>query len=305
MTRQRRFAQRWTDFWFGKQPTLVLAIVRIATGCALLLTRSRVYGILSRGADPARLPIDQFHLAASYHIDPQLYVLPYVSWLVVPSYTIHAALETALFVCVFASTIGLLTRLTTASACLIIASLFFSSQLYYHHHLYLYLLCFGLLAISPCGEQLSVDRWRKGAGATPVTMTRHPAVRLFQVLVSCIYLFNAISKTTPEWFSGRVIEHLLALQTIQGHLMEGAVGALPSWLLGSGVVATEYFLAVGFWWPRTRLLAVALGVALHLGIMSAMYVSSFSVQMLSLYVFFFFRPGMPTRAASPRLSRRA
>jgi hypothetical protein len=39
--------------------------------------------------------------------------------------------------------------------------------------------------------------------------------------------------------------------------------AVPLWLAATGVVMTEYALAVGFWFRRTRWATAALGVAFH------------------------------------------
>lgn len=53
------------------------------------------------------------------------------------------------------------------------------------------------------------------------------------------------------------------------------------------VIATELFIAIGIWFPRTRMLALVTGVGLHVSIVALMHerlpLITFAVVCLSLY----------------------
>lgn len=83
--------------------------------------------------------------------------------------------------------------------------------------------------------------------------------------LSIVYLFTAVSKVTPWYLRGDRMPIVL-----QAALPDPAVAAIATLS-----VITELFLAVGLWFPRTRLFAILLGVALHGAIMATMVRTSF------------------------------
>ncbi len=281
-----RFRKAWIRFWFAEQSTLVLALIRVGTGAVLLLTKLNLFGLVSQGGIHPIVPATQFHLSSAYAIPSGYFSLPYLSWLSGPSLEVYSALETVLWICVIACTLGFLTAVTTKIVFVVFAYLFFSSQFYYYHHLYVYLLTFGVLAFSPCGEYFALDRW-VFRNRTRMDITRNPSIPILQVLIPLVYLFNALSKSVPEWFSGEVIAGLFASGGARGWLVDLVYSRIPPWIAGTAVVLCQYFLGVGFWMRRTRVACVIVGAPLHFVFMSAMYVSSISVQMWVLYLCFF------------------
>jgi hypothetical protein len=163
----------------------------------------------------------------------------------------------------------------------------------YSNHLYLMTLLTLILAFGHSGAAMSLDSRRKGASPTipawPVALTR--------VLVSIVYGFAAASKLNLIFMSGLVLRLYMKLPGIE---------SIPSWvfsLFALGAVGTEVFLAVAFWKPRLRRLAVVVGIAFHLTILATMQLVpdliTFGLLMGCAYLAFFNQitpAGEPVRA---------
>ena len=99
--------------------------------------------------------------------------------------------------------------------------------------------------------------------------------------LSVCYFFAALVKLNPGFLSGDLLSEFVSLD-------------LPSWLWSAaalGAVVTEMGLVVGLWFRRTRWLAAAAGLGLHLSIPLAMpgnawSLLAFSLQCLALYPLF-------------------
>lgn len=130
----------------------------------------------------------------------------------------------------------------------------------------------GLLVVVLCGltylfgglahyEGLHLMTWM--AAAITITADRPTdRDRLTRWLATSVYAFAALSKLNPTWLEGEDLTLLLATRP---HLATSAP-LIPSEVLGIlpvVVIAVEAFLAIGLWFPRTRTLAVVLGVAMH------------------------------------------
>ena len=118
---------------------------------------------------------------------------------------------------------------------------------------------------------------------------------LMMAQLSVCYWFAAISKVNPFFLSG------------QG-LRDWVWWPLPDWsfaLIAVATVLTEIFLAIGLWLRRTRWLAAAVGLCLHVSIVlmleSPVPLVAFSLECVPLYALFLRRPlSFPGRATPLR-----
>lgn len=128
--------------------------------------------------------------------------------------------------------------------------------------------------------------WSRGA-------TTYPGwpLRLVQLQLAVMYLATAIWKTQgADWHHGTALYWALSDPRWQRFPTEWLVGTgtgqaalqLATW----GTLGLEYALPVLLFWPRTRRLALALGVALHLGIQALMVVGLFTPAVLVGYLAF-------------------
>ncbi len=138
----------------------------------------------------------------------------------------------------------------------------------------------------PSGAALSVDAWR-GRGARTVPVIAH---RLVQLQLCIIYLFTGIAKLHGgTWIRGEALYYALSSRTFQR--FPGLLEPVLASAAGQGVLKGLTWLTLGWelaflpmvLWPRTRTLALLIGVAVHLGIAATMMVGSFSFAMLWAY----------------------
>jgi hypothetical protein len=159
-----------------------------------------------------------------------------------------------------------------------------------HHHVYLLLAATTLIAFAPCGRSYSLDRWRAvqdaAARGAPPPAERGPtwAVTLIAVQVTAVYLWGAFDKTTVSWLSGDKIESQLLFYTFDSDPPD-----LPGWrllvlALAIGTVVTEYALAIGLWFARTRRVLVPIGIGFHVFVYMSVPVSVFSALTTALYL---------------------
>lgn len=203
--------------------------------------------------------------------------------------------------CIFASTIllfiGFWSRVSALLAGASVTSAIYflghgAGRDFVHHHTHMMMLATWLLAVTPCGGSYSLDRYLAVGSARrvlrPLPVERGPlwGQRLLGVLVSSVYLWSVYSKLTPAFMSGARMEQIF--MTFYGS------SAYPEWAgFHSAMLAlawitllTEVFLAVGLWVPRTRRLAIAVGIVFHAALYYTLPVSTFSALMLLLYLTF-------------------
>lgn len=178
-----------------------------------------------------------------------------------------------------------------------------------HHHIWALFSNVCLLALTPCGESFSVDRWRANRAAFAANRAPTPevgdlwATRLIALQVTAIYAYAVVDKLSPAFLSGE------RLQMIGLYFYGGSVApSWPLWPLGTqaaawAVVVVEAILAVGLWVPRLRAPTIALGLALHAVIYTTLPVATFTVTMWALYLAFL-DPGAVHRATDTLLGHR-
>ncbi|MEZ0217860.1 MAG: hypothetical protein ACAH89_12050 [Rariglobus sp.] len=112
-------------------------------------------------------------------------------------------------------------------------------------------------------------------------------LRLLQAQLTVIYAVNALYKTTPQFLSGRVLAELSRLPNFLVDLTSGfwRLGAwsVPVAWLAMATVVMEYALAVGFWWRRTLVFSVVLGVVFHLALKFVMRIHMLDLVTMFLY----------------------
>ncbi|MCA9546770.1 MAG: HTTM domain-containing protein [Myxococcales bacterium] len=173
---------------------------------------------------------------------------------------------------------------------------------YVHHHITLLLIVTVLLALTPCGHSLSVDRWRAlKRGDAPPEVGPLWGVRLMALQASAVWFWGATNKLHAGWFSGD------RLQAIWMHFYFGSdmpEGPAFVWLSQAGAVLTvalEYILAVGLWFPRTHRVLIPAALLFHGAAYFTLPVSTFTATMYLLLLAFI--PAQRLHAGLDRLLR--
>lgn len=162
-----------------------------------------------------------------------------------------------------------------------------------------------LLALTPSGAALSVDRLRRhGRAALRTAPSIAPwGLRLVQLQVVVVYFVAFWSKSGTTWHDGTAVSTALRLDDLQrlpapSLLIEQplAVAAL-TW----GTLAVELALATLLWFRPARPILVAIGVAFHLLIDTFLLVGFFGVAMIAGLATFLDGDAIERRLGRPRL----
>jgi hypothetical protein len=165
-------------------------------------------------------------------------------------------------------------------------------ELFVHHNGYLLVVVAALLALSPCGRSLSLDRLldvrRARRRGVPAPAERGPLWTqvLIAFQVSQVYFWGAFDKTTPHFLSGAALSGVFEQMHPTSTLPLADAYPLGMAVSSVAAVALEYALAAGLWIPRLRVGLICLGVAFHAALYYSFYVGIFSVEMMLLYVAF-------------------
>jgi hypothetical protein len=272
----------WNRFWFTPQDAATLGLIRILAGAMLFYTHLVWAKDFSAffGPNPwveldtlARLQADGYAWSHFWLIRS-----PGVLWI------LHL-----LALGVFALlTVGLYSRPMAVLSLLITLSYIhrLSGSLYGLDQCNAMLAMY--LAVGPCGEAYSLDRWlaarREGLRlpAAPPRINTNVAVRLLQLHMCIIYLFAGMSKLQgPAWWDGTAMWGAVAIQEYQSIDM--------TWLARHPVLVAIATHTVLFWelfyaaliWPRfTRPVMLLLAIPLHLGIALFLGMPTFGLAML-------------------------
>jgi vitamin K-dependent gamma-carboxylase len=219
---------------------------------------------------------------------------PYVAWYPELPDAVYVGLLWLAVVAAVAMSLGLLTRLATATTFLIVTYNLFLSTTHFHNNRAYLVIVLGVLAVAPCGRELSLDAWiRRRRGRPPLALSA-PAWPLWLLRFECAVIYGAsgLSKLLdPDWFGGtvpwqRVVEDRDQLEAWP--LPDWAVSVLTDRDFYTGaaklIVLTELFIAVGLWWRGTRYAAVWVAVAFHVGIQGSASVQVFSFLAIAVLV---------------------
>jgi len=219
---------------------------------------------------------------------------PYVAWYPELPDAVYVALLGLAALAVVAMSLGLFTRLATATTFTIVAYNLFLSTTHFHNNRAYLLIVLGVLAVAPCGRELSLDAWiRRRRGRPPLDRSA-PAWPLWLLRFECAAIYGAsgLSKLVdPDWFGGTV-----TWQRVVRARDDLEAWPLPDWALslltdrsfhtGAAklIVLTELSIALGLWWRRTRYAAVWVAVAFHVAIELSASVQVFSFLAIAVLV---------------------
>jgi hypothetical protein len=216
--------------------------------------------------------------------------LPFLPERFVASATVVAALLGARFLAAILVITGHLARPALAGSALALTYALLCDRLRFHHHEWA-LACLGfLVALSPCDEAVSLVADKSDRPA------RGPlwAARLAQAQLALIYLASGGSKLLDEdWRNGLVLLDRMVRyggMAVERGVPEGIVRFFQEPAVAAALarttIATELFLVVGLFLPRTRPVALWLGVMFHLMIEVTSKVDYFSWLMILAYALF-------------------
>jgi vitamin K-dependent gamma-carboxylase len=252
-----------------------LALLRVVVGPIVLL---HLQPFLSDSLD-GRIYSDAFYE-------------PYAAWYPEPPRGAYIALLWFAAVAAIFMSLGLLTRLATATTFAIVAYNLFLSTTHFHNNRAYLVIVLGVLAVAPCGRELSLDALIRRRRGPPAHDPPAPAWPLWLLRFECSIVYGAsgMSKLLdPDWFGGTV-PWMRAVQS------RDDLGALPGWLVsvltsrdfytGAAklVVLTELFIACALWWQKTRYAAVWVAVIFHVSIQASALVQVFSALGIAVLV---------------------
>jgi uncharacterized membrane protein YphA (DoxX/SURF4 family) len=219
---------------------------------------------------------------------------PYAAWYPDLPRGVYVALLWLAAVAAVTMALGLLTRLATAATFAIVAYNLFLSTTHFHNNRAYLVIVLGLLAVAPCGRELSLDAWIRRRRGLPALDPRAPAWPLWLLRFECAAVYGAsgMSKLLdPDWFGGTV-----PWQRVVQARAELDAGPLPGWALsilynrdfytGAAklIVLTELFIAIGLWWRGSRYTAVWVAVIFHATIQVSAAIEVFSVLGIAVLV---------------------
>jgi len=147
-----------------------------------------------------------------------------------------------------------------------------------------------LCVLAPCGESLSVDRWRRDREHFWDFPERAPwALRLIQIQLSVGYLSAFWAKAgNPLWREGTAVSYAMRIQDIHRLPTPDALlhSVLAVNLLTYGTLAVELSLALFVWNRTLRPWVLLAGIGLHLSIDASLMIGFFSLAMLTTYLSF-------------------
>ena len=187
---------------------------------------------------------------------------PYASWYPEFPEAVYVGLLCVGAVAAIAMSLGLLTRVATATTFAVVAYNLFLSTTHFHNNRAYLVIVLGLLAVAPCGRELSMDALLRRRRELPALDPAAPAWPLWLLRFECsaIYGASGLSKLLdPDWFGGTVTWQRVsrARGDLQAwHVPDWAISALTDRGFHTGaakfVVLTELFIAVGLWSRSTR-----------------------------------------------------
>jgi uncharacterized membrane protein YphA (DoxX/SURF4 family) len=246
-----------------------LGLLRVLAGPAVLL---HLQPFLSDALD-GRTYRDAFHE-------------PYFAWYPEVPDGVYVGLLWVAVVAAVAMSLGLLTRLAATTTFGIVAYNLFLSTTHFHNNRAYLLIVLGVLAVAPCGRELSLDAWVRRRRGLPALDTSAPGWPLWLLRFECAAVYGAsgLSKLLdPDWFGGTVTWQRVvqARDQLDGwHLPDWAVSLLTDRGFHTGaaklIVLTELFIAIGLWSRRTRYAAVWVAVVFHIAIDTSAAVQVFS-----------------------------
>jgi Vitamin K-dependent gamma-carboxylase len=212
---------------------------------------------------------------------------PYAAWYPELPEPIYAGVLCLGAAAAVAMSLGFLTRVATATTLAVVTYNVFLSTTHFHNNRAYLIIVLGLLAVAPCGRELSVDAWLRRRRGRPALPRSAPGWPLWLLRFECAAVYGAsgVSKLLdPDWFGGTV-----TWQRVVRARDDLEAWPLPDWAISlltdadfhafaaKLVVLTELFIAAGLWWRGTRYAAIWVAVIFHLTIEASAAVQVFSL----------------------------
>ena len=237
-------------------------------------------------------PIVLLHLwpfLSSDHIYRDAFYEPYAGWYPEFPRAVYIALLWMGAVAAVVMALGWFTRVATATTFAIVAYNLFLSTTHFHNNRAYLVIVLAVLAVAPCGRELSVDAWLRRRRGLPALSLTSPGWPLWLLRFECAAVYGAsgMSKLLdPDWFGGTVPW----MRVVQAR--DELPGWAPSLLTNRDfytgaakfIVLTELFIAVGLWSRRTRYAAIWVAVIFHVSIQLSANVQIFSVLGIAVLV---------------------
>ncbi len=217
---------------------------------------------------------------------------PYAAWYPELPGALYVGLLWLAALAAVAMSLGLLTRMVTSITFAIVAYNLFLSTTHFHNNRAYLLIVLGVLAVAPCGRELSIDAWLRRRRGRPFQDLSAPGWPLWLLRFECaaVYAASGFSKLVdPDWFGGTVTwQRVTRARDELGALPDWAVSLLTDRSFHTGaakfIVLTELFIAAGLWWRGSRYAAVWVAVAFHIGIQGSASVQVFSFLAIAVLV---------------------
>ena len=211
---------------------------------------------------------------------------PYVGTLADIPVGVYTALLVAGVVAAALMCAGLLSRFSTAVAVAVVAIHLLISTTHVHNNRAYLVVVLAVLSMAPSGNAYSVDSWwrrRRGLDPAPTVVPGWP-LWLLRFECATVYGASGLSKLLdPDWFGGTVTwgrvvtqEAMVRASVLPDIVADVLLDRSFHSVAAKLIVATELFIAVGFWWRRTRPWAVAAAVMFHVMIELSAEVQIFS-----------------------------
>ena len=219
------------------------------------------------------------------HIYSDAFYEPYAAWYPELPGAVYVGLLWLAAVAAACMSLGLLTRLATTTTFAIVAYNLFLSTTHFHNNRAYLVIVLGLLAVAPCGRELSLDAWLRRRRGLPALDPTAPAWPLWLLRFECAVVYGAsgLSKLVdPDWFGGTVTwQRVTRAQDQLNAWPDWVVSVLTDRSFHTGaaklIVLTELFIAVGLWWRGSRYAAVWVAVIFHVSIEGSAAVQVFSL----------------------------
>jgi hypothetical protein len=271
-------AEAWQRFWFRSEPAYTLGLIRIAFGALMV-------------AWTVSLLPDLDDLFGAHGVMPRQPSVPF-QWGVFEIWTSDRALMigwAVLLVSAIALAVGWHSRVAALAVFVLVVSftnrdpwVFNSGDSLIHVEAL-------ILALSPCGAALSLDR-RRTAGTFWSAQLRAPwTIRLLQIQLSLIYLSTVRAKMSGHaWPEGTAVSYALRLEDM-------LIVPTPHWITANallmntatwGTLVLELSLGILVWNKRLRPSVLAGGLVMHSMIMITIAVGFFAPAMFVLYLAF-------------------
>lgn len=219
------------------------------------------------------------------------FFLPYFDWYPLPSQAFYIFLLATILVSGLLLIIGYRSREAAFLAFVSVAFHLFLNQIWYRHNRYFFVLLLLLLVISPAHKVFSLP------GSVSKVRGKIWIYFMIRLQMTLTYIASAFAKTLdPNWNSGNVLRGRIE-RLVRGNNMgnENLPFNLSDWwaqlVTTDFMVSTmtylalgqEYFLGICLWIPRTRKLALWVGLIFHGSIEYGANVLVFSYASLATY----------------------